>query len=155
MTLYVGLDPGASGGLVALKETGELRHYYPFTGNWKVIGDLLQSCKAEGCFAALEEVSAMPGQGVSSMFTFGKNVGGLESLLEYLEVPYLTVRPAKWQKAILGTVPKGEAKERAAAYVRKRFPELQVGLKTPGFTKKAKEGVIDATLIALYCKDYR
>lgn len=144
--IWIGIDPGASGATVVLNEAGEHLESYCFQ-EWRVVGEMLSTYR-ETALVALEQVGSMPGQGVTSMFSFGQNYGGYIALLEYLQVPYVLVRPQKWQKAILGSFPKGEGKTRAASYIRRRFPVLEL-------TKNAKknEGIIDALCIALYIRE--
>lgn len=50
--------------------------------------------------AILERVGAMPGQGVSSMFQFGRGVGMLEGVLSALQIPVTYIAPQTWQKAV-------------------------------------------------------
>ena len=46
----------------------------------------------------IEQVSAMPGQGVTSMFNFGQSFGILKGICSAMQLPMLFVRPAKWKK---------------------------------------------------------
>ena len=46
----------------------------------------------------LEQVSAMPGQGVTSMFNFGQSFGILKGIFSAMQLPMYFVRPAKWKK---------------------------------------------------------
>lgn len=142
--LYVGIDPGKTGGYAAVDEFGYCQSLGRFS-NWKEIGITLCQIKGEQCVVALEQVSAMRGQGVSSMFSFGANYGGWMALLDYLEVPYVLVPPQRWQKKILGIFPKGESKVRAFEYTRRRFPDLKLA--------KKDKGIIDSLCIALYIRE--
>ena len=143
--LYVGVDPGANGGIAVIDADGQLVKAQRFD-NWKVHGQLLSYLKTQDCLIALEEVHAFPGQGVNSMFSFGANFGGWKSLIEFIQLPTIMVRPKEWQKYMLGTFPKGQSKPRAFAYVTKRYPKYQ-------WHKKRDEGIIDAICLALYIKD--
>jgi crossover junction endodeoxyribonuclease RuvC len=58
-------------------------------------------------FATIEAVHAMPKQGVTSSFTFGKGYGALLMALTAAGIPFETVTPQKWQKA-LGCLSKGD-----------------------------------------------
>ena len=49
----------------------------------------------------IEHVSAMPGQGVTSMFNFGQSFGILKGICTAMQLPMYFVRPAKWKKNIL------------------------------------------------------
>ena len=46
----------------------------------------------------IEQVSAMPGQGVTSMFNFGQSFGILKGICSAMQLPVFFVRPAKWKK---------------------------------------------------------
>ena len=46
----------------------------------------------------IEQVSAMPGQGVTSMFNFGQSFGILKGMCSAMQLPMYFVRPAKWKK---------------------------------------------------------
>jgi crossover junction endodeoxyribonuclease RuvC len=46
----------------------------------------------------IEQVSAMPGQGVTSMFNFGQSFGVLKGICAAMQLPMYFVRPAKWKK---------------------------------------------------------
>jgi len=46
----------------------------------------------------IEQVSAMPGQGVTSMFNFGQSFGILKGICSAMQLPVYFVRPAKWKK---------------------------------------------------------
>ena len=46
----------------------------------------------------IEQVSAMPGQGVTSMFNFGQSFGVLKGVCSAMQLPMYFVRPAKWKK---------------------------------------------------------
>ena len=46
----------------------------------------------------IEQVSAMPGQGVTSMFNFGQSFGILKGICSAMQLPMYFVRPAKWKK---------------------------------------------------------
>ena len=46
----------------------------------------------------IEQVSAMPGQGVTSMFNFGQSFGTLKGICSAMQLPMYFIRPAKWKK---------------------------------------------------------
>ena len=46
----------------------------------------------------IEQVAAMPGQGVTSMFNFGQSFGVLKGICAAMQIPMYFVRPAKWKK---------------------------------------------------------
>jgi crossover junction endodeoxyribonuclease RuvC len=99
----LGIDPGGSGGAtllgveddviaftrhVALKKKETLTAWH--------LQELLAGVDAEFTYAFLEKVGAAPGQGVSSMFAFGRAAGMWEGILESHEIPWTTVPPQVW-----------------------------------------------------------
>ena len=49
----------------------------------------------------VEQVSAMPGQGVTSMFNFGQSFGILKGICSAMQLPIYFVRPAKWKNILI------------------------------------------------------
>ena len=62
------------------------------------INKKIKNFKKENIKIIIEQVSAMPGQGVTSMFNFGQSFGVLKGICSALELPMYFVRPAKWKK---------------------------------------------------------
>tara|TARA_B100001996_G_C18615815_1_gene575692 strand:- start:448 stop:942 length:495 start_codon:yes stop_codon:yes gene_type:complete len=62
------------------------------------INKKIKNLKKENIKIIIEQVSAMPGQGVTSMFNFGQSFGVLKGICSALELPMYFVRPAKWKK---------------------------------------------------------
>ena len=87
----------------------------------------------------------MPTDGRSSAFKFGVNYGVCQAALAAAKIPYTTVTPQKWQKALFGTRGKGlkgaEKKRFLKAEALKLFPGEKLTLKT-----------CDAALLAWYGK---
>ena len=92
-------------------------------------------------FAVVEQVSARPGQGVSSMFRFGQSYGTVLGVIGALAIPVRHVSPAKWKRA-LGLNSDGET-SRARAI--ETWPE-QAHL----FARKRDHNRAEASLLALY-----
>ena len=147
MRLFIGIDPGKSGAWAVIDQNGVVTLTKNFTdSSYKDFQQEIYVMHQDFDIAvvAIEQVHAMPGQGVSSMFSFGANYGGWLATLELLNLKHVLVRPQAWQKAILGTVPKGQSKPRALAYAQRIFPEQNL--------KKSHHGKVDALLIALWAK---
>jgi crossover junction endodeoxyribonuclease RuvC len=91
----------------------------------------------------LEKVSAMPGQGVTSMFNFGMGFGLWRGMLSAFEIPYSLVHPATWKSVIMRDMPK----EKDAARMRaiQLYPQAAVEL-----SRKRDIGRADALLLAHY-----
>lgn len=99
----------------------------------------------EGLMAAVEKVGAMPHQGVSSTFNFGKSAGYIEGVLTALGIPYQLVPPAKWKKEFSLI---GKDKKASIETCRKLFPELD--LKRTERCRTESDGKAEATLLACY-----
>jgi crossover junction endodeoxyribonuclease RuvC len=116
---YIGIDPGVSGGIVAIGDGGEVRHLakMPDTpaGVIAVFRDIVVSCPVHPR-ATLEHVRSSPQMGVVSAFTFGRGLGVIEAALASFAIPYDTVTPRKWQGSMscLSKGDKNITKRRAA-----------------------------------------
>ena len=62
------------------------------------ISSRIKDIKKEEIKVVIEQVSAMPGQGVTSMFNFGQSFGILKGICSAMQLPMYFVRPAKWKK---------------------------------------------------------
>ena len=106
----IGIDPGLSGGIAILDD---LKIYdifdMPIMSEGKKNKNQLNSAqlvniinkhvlRKENTFVIVEQVSAMPGQGVTSMFNFGQTFGSIKGICAALGLPIFYVRPAKWKK---------------------------------------------------------
>ena len=96
----------------------------------------------------IEQVSAMPGQGVTSMFNFGQSFGILKGICAAMQLPMYLVRPAKWKKYFnLINAEKDASRTRAIEI----FPYFSSQLSKKKDTNKA-----DAILIAnFYYETYK
>ncbi|WP_372897583.1 hypothetical protein [Stieleria sp.] len=99
--IYLGVDPGASGAIVAINGN-EITHA---RNDWteRDISDWLIQFEPDNedrCFATLEQVHSMPKQGVASSFKFGMSYGFLRGLLVAHQIAFETVTPAKWQQVM-------------------------------------------------------
>lgn len=91
--------------------------------------------------AVLERVGAMKGQGVSSMFQFGRGVGMVEGVFAALHIPTEYVTPQTWQKAVGARSGKDGNRQRAAEL----FPAY-----AHLFALKKWDGRADAALMAFW-----
>lgn len=138
---YLGIDPGASGALALYsRDTADAWDFDPAT----MLQTLMEILAQESIkLAVVEHVGAMPGQGVTSMFSFGQNFGWWLGTLGALGVPVLLVRPQRWQKA-LGIPPKADKTDKPALPVARRmFPLLDLH-------RKKDHGKADALMLAYY-----
>jgi crossover junction endodeoxyribonuclease RuvC len=94
----------------------------------------------------IEKVSAMPKQGVTSMFNFGFSTGAIHGIVATLGIPRYLVTPQRWKNNILVGTKKD--KEAAIDYCRRAFPS--VTLLATEKSRKPHSGMADAICIALY-----
>jgi crossover junction endodeoxyribonuclease RuvC len=157
--LILGIDPGAHGALALLDASKAVPNLLmvrdmPTTQvkrgqrevnevNAPMLAAMVRDFQKLGQIEAgfVEQVGAMPGQGVSSMFAFGRAFGVLEGVLAGCGVPCTRVPPQTWQRAMRVRGGKDGSRERAAA-VYPRDAHL--------FARKKDDGRSDATLIASY-----
>lgn len=145
MSLYIGIDPGKTGGIACIETTSlqaddridafKLSETPHDIGEW-----LIQKIKIRRpIHAMIERVSSRPGQGVASMFSFGRSLGFLEGLLTGTLVPYEYVSPLKWQRA-MGCLTGGD-KNVSKAAAQRLWPHYKI-----------THANADALLIAEYCR---
>ena len=146
----IGIDPGASGA-IALVVGGVLVsvHDMPTVTVERNKAQKRQVCPAGLSLlmqqlsphkATVEKVGAMPGQGVSSMFSFGRSVGIIEGVLAARQIPVTFTTPQAWQKQSGAAKGKDGSRQR----VMELFPS-QAHL----FARVKDDGRADAVLIAL------
>jgi hypothetical protein len=141
MKIVMAIDPGLSGGL-AVSWFGKAE-CQPMPETEGDLLALLQSLKAagevEGCEVecVLEQVGGFAGkaQPGSAMFRFGEHFGFIKGVVQALGIRLVLVRPQVWQKGFgLGTASacrtKSEWKNKLKAEAQRRFPHLNVTLKT-------------------------
>jgi hypothetical protein len=138
MKLYIGIDPGLSGGIAFIPTLGgdPWAHKMPETDR-DLIDLLSDAISLAEPRAVLELVHSSPQMGVKSAFTFGEGYGRLQAVLTALRVPYERVRPQAWQKA-MGCLTKGD-KNVSKRRAQELFPTLKV-----------THATADALLIAEY-----
>jgi crossover junction endodeoxyribonuclease RuvC len=89
----------------------------------------------------LEKVSAMPGQGVTSMFSFGRSFGVIEGILAAYELPMTYVMPSVWTKGI----GRGQGKDASRARACELYPYYH-----ESFARVKDDGRADAVLIGAW-----
>ena len=98
-------------------------------------------------FVIVEQVSAMPGQGVTSMYNFGQTFGSIKGICAALNLPIFYVRPAKWKKHFELI---NSSKDASRTKVIEMYPSISSRLSRKKDVNKA-----DAILIARYFRDCR
>ena len=125
MSLIIGVDPGKSGAFAVLDDGGQLlgAHDMPVVGN--IISpvlldelvhnyiDPMSTTIFQPGTAIIEDVHAMPKQGVSSSFSFGRSLGVVEGVLAGGGWSLRYVSPAKWKKQLGLSADKGMSRRRA------------------------------------------
>lgn len=146
--IWIGVDPGAKGGyaVISQTETGQAVFAYPWDDALFAIemASLMQM-KERGIVAAVEKVGARPGQGVTSMFNFGKSAGYIEGVLAALGIPCQLVPPNVWKREFSLI---GKDKQASIITCRRLFPELD--LKRTERCRTYSDGKAEATLLACY-----
>jgi crossover junction endodeoxyribonuclease RuvC len=99
-TVYLGVDPGASGAIAALFPDGRAAWVKLAETPADVAAFVRDQLVDHEAVAAVEKVGAMPRQGVASTFKFGWSAGFVEGLLVAYGVRFSHVTPAKWQAAL-------------------------------------------------------
>lgn len=144
--IYIGIDPGAKGALALIYSDGRKPDVFPFESE-SVLKNILYSVSDEDISrCSLERVSAMPKQGVTSMFNFGMNYGFIQGLLTAYSIPYELVTPQKWKKEFQIT---GD-KNNSIAVCKRLFPD--VDLRRTERCRKDDDGMAEALLLACYAQ---
>ena len=150
---WIGIDPGLDGA-IAVMCNGEITLIdTPTVSNGKkldmdlyAISRLLKGfiC-SQDCFVAIEAVHAMPGQGVTSMFSFGKGFGMWLGILAALDIPHQPVAPQTWKKVMLADG--GKEKDAARVKAHQLYPQIADQL-----SRKRDHGRADALLMAAWAQ---
>ena len=110
--LIIGIDPGISGSICFFQDgkiidviemptmTEGKKNKKQVNGSqiYNEISARINSLDNKDIKVVVEQVSAMPGQGVTSMFNFGQSFGILKGICSAMQLPIYFVRPAKWKK---------------------------------------------------------
>jgi crossover junction endodeoxyribonuclease RuvC len=146
---YIGIDNGISGGFAVIDEAGNSVIAGPMPvkkmKNGKNWVDVKALDALIGHFSdskgVIESAHAMPGQGVSSMFSFGMSYAFAQAVLEINNIPYEIVGPKTWQKLILPC--QDDTKVESLQWANKHHPGLKVG---------KNHGISDALCMAEYAR---
>jgi crossover junction endodeoxyribonuclease RuvC len=110
--LVIGIDPGISGSICFFQD-GKIidvvemptmiegkKNKKQVNGSqiFNEISIKIKKIDKKDIKVVIEQVSAMPGQGVTSMFNFGQSFGILKGICSAMQLPMYFVRPAKWKK---------------------------------------------------------
>ena len=155
----IGIDPGLSGAIAILENNKVLNMFdIPVMSEGKKNKKQLNSAllvnllkeninNKEEVAVVVEQVNAMPGQGVTSMFNFGQTFGAIKGICAALDLPIFFVRPSKWKKYFeLINSSKDSSRTKAI----EMYPKLSNQL-----SKKKDVNKSDAILIARFFSETR
>ena len=160
--LIIGIDPGISGSICFFEDgkildvinmptmTDGKKNKKQVNGS-QIYNEISKRIKKKGdqnIRVVIEQVSAMPGQGVTSMFNFGQSFGILKGICSAMQLPMYFVRPAKWKKYFNLINSEKDASRTRAIEI---FPYFSSEL-----SKKKDSNKADAILIAnFYYETYK
>jgi len=98
MDLFLGLDPGRSGAVALVDQEGRYAGSVNFTQTMPDVTMWLLERVHDIRYGLIEKVASRTGQGVKSMFTFGRYYGRAEQLLCSSRIPHHAVLPADWER---------------------------------------------------------
>ena len=154
--LIIGIDPGISGSICFFKN-GEIKDVIDMptmtegkknkkqvNGSqiFNEISKRIKEIDRKDIKVVIEQVSAMPGQGVTSMFNFGQSFGILKGICSAMQLPMYFVRPLKWKKYYNLINSQKDASRTRAIEI---FPYFSTQL-----SKKKDSNKADAILIASF-----
>ncbi len=152
--IVIGIDPGLSGAIAILENKKVLGIFeMPVMPEGKKNKRQLNSAQLvnilrdnvkinEEIAVVVEQVNAMPGQGVTSMFNFGQTFGAIKGVCAALNLPIYLVRPSKWKKHFELI---NSSKDSSRTKVIEMYPSLSAQL-----SKKKDVNKSDAILIARF-----
>lgn len=142
--IYIGVDPGKKGGYAVID--GDAVDVFPWDDS-SFIDNMADAMNCGTCVACVEKVGAHPGQGVTSMFSFGQSYGFILGVLAALGIGVQLVPPGTWKKefSLIG-------KDKAASIevCKRLFPG--VNLLPSEKCRKDSDGMAEALLLACYAK---
>ena len=155
----IGIDPGLSGA-IAILEDSKIKELFdmPVMPDGKKNKRQLNSAflvkllkenieSLENTVMVVEQVNAMPGQGVTSMFNFGQTFGAIKGICAALGLPIFLVRPAKWKKHFELI---NSSKDASRTKAIEMYPSISEQL-----SRKKDVNKSDALLIARYYSETR
>ena len=157
--LIIGIDPGIKGAICILKD-GKILDVFDMpimpvgkknksqVNGSQIYNEIQKAITHEDkkdIKVVIEQVSAMPGQGVTSMFNFGQSFGILKGVCSAMKLSLYFVRPAKWKKHFNLINASKDASRTKAIEI---FPYFSANL-----SKKKDANKADAILIASYFEE--
>jgi len=162
--MFIGIDPGIKGGIAVIYEGmgnydafvlpimdyrvgNKTRHKLNIEQYVVMLRNIIDKCNGmEQIVIGVEHVTAMPNQGVTSMFNFGYTFGALVGVGYCFTRKISTVSPRKWKNEVLEG---SHDKAGAISFVEKTYPNVNL---TPRGKRIPHDGMADAMCIAHYLK---
>ena len=159
--IIVGIDPGIAGAIcffsdgkvidvIDMPTMAEGKKNKKQVNGRQIYNEIMlikNKFKNEKISVIVEQVSAMPGQGVTSMFNFGQTFGAIKGVCAALKLPIFFVRPSKWKKHFELI---NSSKDSSRTKVIEMYPSLSNQL-----AKKKDVNKSDAILIAKFYSETR
>ena len=154
----IGIDPGLSGA-IAIFEDNKVKNIFDIPvmtegkknkrqlNSAQLVKLLKENINDDETVVVVEQVNAMPGQGVTSMFNFGQTFGAIKGVCAALTLPIFFVRPAKWKKHFELI---NSSKDASRTKAIEMYPNLSEQL-----SKKKDVNKSDAILIARFYSETR
>ena len=153
--LIIGIDPGISGSICFFKD-GKILEVIEMpvmtegkknkkqVNGAQIYNEFLKRIikNDDEIRVVIEQISAMPGQGVTSMFNFGQSYGILKGICSAMQLPMFFIRPARWKKYFSLINSQKDASRTRAIEI---FPYFSTQL-----SKKKDSNKADAILIASF-----
>ena len=92
--LIIGIDPGITGSICFFEEGKKNKRQVNGAQIYHEISKRIKNLEKKDIKVIIEQVAAMPGQGVTSMFNFGQSFGVLKGICAAMQIPMYFVRPA-------------------------------------------------------------
>ena len=161
--LIIGIDPGISGSICFFKDgrileviempvMTEGKKNKKQVNGAQIYNEFLKRInkKEDEIRVVIEQVSAMPGQGVTSMFNFGQSFGILKGICSAMQLPMFFIRPAKWKKYFNLINSQKDASRTRAIEI---FPYFSTQLSKKKDSNKADAILISSFYYETYQKD--
>lgn len=159
MKVYIGVDPGLEGAIVAVDRRGKLLgcHDMPIirvkprrevlvSQVAGIFRKYAEEYGADEVFCTLEKHTPRPGQGISGQCKLARICGQIEGIVSSLGMSYQITHPRTWSK-VMRDVEGTDLKARAIISAGRRFPDLDLSL-------KKHHNRADAALIAEFGRIY-
>jgi crossover junction endodeoxyribonuclease RuvC len=153
---FIGIDPGKTGGIgiitpdkIEAIETpinAKKEIDISYINTYLALEVILRAKTNTRIFCCIEKSTAMPKQGVVSMFKYGVTYGKLIAILEILQIPYEEVLPRKWKKDFS----LDSDKRKSIITAQKLFPAMRGQFTTE--RGRIKDGAAEALLLAEYAR---